>query len=131
MLQPETIQDLEREAHFLYVPTNDEELSSLVALLDEITDIVRDNETHPLANLMDVLGTLIEVYENENLPEPEADPLSILKHFMEEFNLRARDLPELGNPGDVTEILSGKRDLNDHQIRQLSERFKVPTSVFL
>jgi len=53
---------------FLVVPTNEAEYNQLVAWLDEMTDIVRDDESHPLANMMDVLGMLIETYEDQHLP---------------------------------------------------------------
>ncbi len=41
----------------------------LVAMLDKLTDEVSEDETHPLASLMDVLSALIENYENANVPE--------------------------------------------------------------
>ena len=41
----------------------------LVELLDRVTDRVGENEDHPLASLMDVLGVLIEKYEDEQVPE--------------------------------------------------------------
>jgi HTH-type transcriptional regulator/antitoxin HigA len=131
MLQPQVIHNFEQTAKFLFVPTNEAEYSQLVELLAEIIDIVRDDESHPLANLMDVLGVLIETYENEHIPEPTSDPISVLKYFMEEYNLRQKDLVELGSQGVVSEILSGKRELNIRQIKALSERFKVPISVFV
>jgi HTH-type transcriptional regulator/antitoxin HigA len=40
-----------------------------VDLLDRITDEVGEGENHPLASLMDVLGVLIEKYEDEHVPE--------------------------------------------------------------
>lgn len=131
MLQPQVLYSFEQTAKFLFVPTNETEYNQLVKLLDEITDIVRDDERHPLANVMDVIGVLIETYEHEHVPEPTSDPISVLKHLMEEYDLKQRDLPELGSQGVVSEILCGKRDLNLRQIKALSERFKVPASVFL
>jgi HTH-type transcriptional regulator/antitoxin HigA len=131
MLQPKIVETLEQTAKFIFVPTNEAEYDQLVALLDEITDIVRDDESHPLANMMDVLGVLIETYENQHIPEPEGDPISVLKYFMEEYDLKQKDLPELGSQGVVSEILTGKRELNLRQIKALSERFNVPVSVFI
>lgn len=131
MLKPQVIHSFEQIAKFLFVPTNENEYNQLVELLDEMTNIVRDNESHPLANLMDVLGVLIETYENEHVPEPASDPVSVLKYFMEEYDLKQKDLPELGSQGIVSEILSGKRELNIRQVKALSERFKVPASVFI
>ena len=65
LLQPQVIQNFEQTARFLYVPAREAEYEQLVELLDEITDLVRDDESHPLVNLMDVLGVLIEKYEAE------------------------------------------------------------------
>jgi len=131
LLQPQVIQNFEQTARFLYVPTREDEYEQLVSLLDEITDIVRDDENHPLANFMDVLGVLIENYEAEHIPAPKSDPISVLKYFMAEYDLKQKDLPELGSQGVVSEILSGKRELNIRQIKALSERFQVSESVFI
>jgi HTH-type transcriptional regulator/antitoxin HigA len=51
------------------VPRTDEDYRELVDLLDRVTDQVGENENHPLASLMDVLGVLIEKYEDEHVPE--------------------------------------------------------------
>ena len=40
-----------------------------VSLLDNLIDEVDENESHPLASLMEVLGVLIEKYEDERVPE--------------------------------------------------------------
>ena len=131
MLQRQMLQNLEQVAPLIFVPTNERECDQLVALLDEITDAVRDDETHPLANLMDVLGTLIETYEDQFIPEPESDPISVLKHFMDEYSLKPKDLAELGTADTVSEILDGSRELDLAQIKALCKRFKVPASVFV
>jgi HTH-type transcriptional regulator / antitoxin HigA len=43
--------------------------NSSVTMLDRLIDEVGEDETHPLASLMDVLSALIENYENANVPE--------------------------------------------------------------
>ena len=131
MLQPQVAETLTQSTEFIFVPTNEAEYDRLVALLDELTDIVRDDETHPLAKMMDVIGVLVEDYEDEHIPEPAGDSISVLKYFMEEYELKQVDLSELGSQGVVSEILNGKRDLNLRQVKALSERFKVPVSVFI
>jgi len=55
--------------HFLYVPHNDAEYGRLVEVLDELIDQVGEDEDHPLASLMEVIGVLIERYEDEHVPE--------------------------------------------------------------
>ena len=50
-------------------PHTEADYRELVELLDRVTDEVGENENHPLASLMDVLGVLIEKYEDEHVPE--------------------------------------------------------------
>lgn len=45
------------------------EYNRTVSMLDALVDEVGEDETHPLASLMDVLSALIENYENANVPE--------------------------------------------------------------
>jgi HTH-type transcriptional regulator/antitoxin HigA len=56
-------------APWLFVPHSEEEYQRLVALLDSLIDRVGEDETHPLASLMEVVGTLIERYEDELVSE--------------------------------------------------------------
>ena len=41
----------------------------LAAVLDDLIDVVGENENHPLASLMEVIGVLIEKFEDEYVPE--------------------------------------------------------------
>ena len=56
-------------ADTLYVPHTEREYENLVALLDSLIDEVGEDEAHPLASLMEVIGVLIEKYEDENVSE--------------------------------------------------------------
>ena len=51
------------------VPYAESEYQRLVAVLDDLIDVVGENENHPLASLMEVIGVLIEKYEEEHVPE--------------------------------------------------------------
>jgi HTH-type transcriptional regulator/antitoxin HigA len=84
-----------------------------------------------IESLIDTLGTLIKDYEDRNIPEPEGDAIGCLKFLMLEHNLKQSDLKELGSQGVVSEILSGKRQLNVRQIKTLSRRFKISPAVFI
>ncbi|MCO5052579.1 MAG: hypothetical protein M9920_09765 [Verrucomicrobiae bacterium] len=53
----------------LRVPHNEREYRQLVKLLDHLVDEVGENEEHPLASLMEVLGVLIEKYEDDAVAE--------------------------------------------------------------
>jgi HTH-type transcriptional regulator/antitoxin HigA len=56
-------------ADTVFVPHTEEEYQRLVALLDGLIDEIGENETHPLASLMEVISILIEKYEDEHVPE--------------------------------------------------------------
>ena len=56
-------------APVVFVPHAEREYQQLVALLDNLIDVVGENENHPLASLMEVIGVLIEKYEDEHVPE--------------------------------------------------------------
>lgn len=56
-------------SHAVRVPQGESDYQELVELLDRVTDQVGGDENHPLASLMEVLGVLIEKYEDENVPE--------------------------------------------------------------
>ena len=51
------------------VPHSAAEYNELVELLDHLIDEVGEDENHPLASLMDVLGVLVEKYEDEHVAE--------------------------------------------------------------
>ena len=53
----------------LFVPYTEAEYEQLVSVLDALLDTIGEDETHPLASLMDVIGVLIEQYEDEHVPE--------------------------------------------------------------
>jgi HTH-type transcriptional regulator/antitoxin HigA len=53
----------------IYVPHSEVESQGLVALLDSMIDEVGEHESHPLASLMEIVGVLIENYEDEHVPE--------------------------------------------------------------
>jgi HTH-type transcriptional regulator / antitoxin HigA len=53
----------------VYVPHTDREYQETVGLLDSLIDQVGEDETHPFASLMEVLGVLIEKYEDDHVPE--------------------------------------------------------------
>ena len=53
----------------VFVPHSEAEYFRLVAVLDRLIDEVGEDESHPLASLMAVVGVLIERYEAEHVPE--------------------------------------------------------------
>jgi HTH-type transcriptional regulator/antitoxin HigA len=61
----------------VFVPHTEADYQRLVALLDELVDEVGNDESQPLASLMEVVGLLIEKYEDDHVPE--LDTSSVLR----------------------------------------------------
>ena len=57
----------------LFVPHSENEYRQLVELLDRLIDEVGEDESHPLASFMEVVGILIEKYEDDHVPALVAD----------------------------------------------------------
>ena len=110
---------------------NEREYNAAVKRLNELLDEIGDNEKHPLYSLLDTLGTLIHAFEEEHYPIPDATGVEVLRFLMDEHGLTQSDLPEVGSQGVVSEILSGKRELNVRQIRSLAQKFGVSSAVFV
>ena len=53
----------------VFVPHAQSEYQRLTEVLDNLIDVVGEDEDHPLASLMEVIGVLIEKYEDEQVPE--------------------------------------------------------------
>ncbi len=113
------------------VPHNKKDYNKLVNLLDSLIDEVGNNENHPLTSLMETIGSLVETYESQYINEIEGNPIDALNTLIEEHGLKQSDLSEIGSQGVISEILSGKRQLNVRQIKILSKRFKVSPAVFI
>ena len=68
-MPPVDVQSWKNVSETVFVPHTEAEYERLVSMLDELIDQVGENESHPLASLMDVLSALIENYENAHVPE--------------------------------------------------------------
>ncbi len=96
-----------------------------------LLDVVNDDETHPLYDLMDILGTLIHAYEESHYPMPDATGIDALKFLMDEHGLAPSDLPEIGDKVVVSDLLAGKRQLSVENIQSLSKRFGLSPATFI
>jgi len=79
----------------------------------------------------ELLTLLIEDFEEKRYRLPRAQPLGALRCLMQQHGLKQKDLADVfGAPSLVSEVLSGKRELNKDHIKRLSARFHVLPEVF-
>jgi len=112
-------------------PKSEEDYDNLVLSLDELLELVGEDESHPLMSLVDIIGDWIEDWDQKHHPMPVASGVDVLRYMMREHGLTQSDLPGVGTQSVVSEILSGKRQLNLRQIRWLAERFGVSVETFI
>ncbi len=103
----------------------------VLAMMDELMDELARDEASPIAGLVELLTERIQAYEAQNHPWPDtATPAQVLRFLMDEHGMKQADLADIGSQGVVSEILSGKRDLNVRQITQLARMFHISPATF-
>jgi len=76
---------------------------------------------------LDILTTLVEVYEEAHYKIEIPDPIEAIKFRMEQESLKQKDLiPSIGSSSRVSEILNKKRKLTLEMIRNLHRDLKIP-----
>lgn len=116
----------------LSVPHTEQEYDRIVSLLNELIALVGEDDSHPLADLMETLAVLIETYDRIHYPSPTISGIEVLSYLMQEHGLKPTDLrDEIGTQDVVSDILNGKRALNVPQIQALAKRFQVSPATFL
>ena len=78
-------------------------------------------------NELELLGLLIEKYEEEHYKIDAPTPIEAIKFRMEQEGLMQKDLiPAFGDKTTVSKILKGTRNLTVENVRQLHQLFKIP-----
>lgn len=107
-------------------------LALIEAILDETRDSPeREDATHPLADLLDLLTAAVHEYEADHHAIPASSPREVLRFLMDQHGLTQSDLLEVGSQSVISEILAGRRALNTRQIAALVQRFRVRADAFI
>jgi HTH-type transcriptional regulator/antitoxin HigA len=81
---------------------------------------------------LEILGILIENYENEKFPIGFPDPIEAIKFRMEQMGYSQTDLANVvGLKSRASEILNRKRKLSLEMIRQIHDKLNIPTEVLI
>lgn len=103
------------------------------AALKEVENLFDATPGTPEADKLDVLVTLIEVYEAKYYPIPEPnDPVEVLEYYMDSRGINRADLiPYLGSKERVSEVFNHKRRLSLDMIRRLHEGLGIPSDLLI
>lgn len=81
---------------------------------------------------LDVLATLVDVYEKEQFPIDSPDPVEAIKFRMEQMGLERKDLePFIGSRARVSEVLNKRRGLSLKMIRALHDELDIPLEALI
>ncbi len=90
------------------------------------------NRTAEQTALYKLLVLLLETYETEHYPIPEASPTELLHHILEASNTCPGDLLGLlGTEEIISEIINGTRAMSKAQAQILADHFKVSPNLFI
>lgn len=102
------------------------------AALSEVERLWGAKSGTPKGDRLDVLATLIEVYEEQHYPIDPPDPIEAIKFRMEQQGLTRKDLEGLiGSRARVAEVMAGKRGLSITMIRRLHTKLGIPAEVLI
>lgn len=105
----------------------EKEYEATLARIEEIFDAEPDT---PAGDELEILSSLVEIYERKNYPVEMPDPIDAIKIRMEDLSLDRKDLePAIGSKGRISEILNRKRPLTLPMIQRLSEKLGLPIEV--
>ena len=81
----------------------------------------------------DVLTGLVQAYEEEHYPIPDASEADVLRHLLDSNNLSQADFARKVDisASTVSSVLKGVRSLTKSQLVKVSSFFRVSPSVFL
>jgi HTH-type transcriptional regulator/antitoxin HigA len=101
------------------------------ATTDTLLDAIGDDESHPLAEVLDYLADRIRVYEEQHVRIPDAEPSEVLRFLMEQHGLKQDDLSDCAPQSRISDFLTGKREISKDVAKKLATRFSVRADLFL
>lgn len=100
--------------------------------LKRVEEIFEAKIDTPEGDELEILGLMVDDYENKHFPIEAPDPIEAIKIRMEDMQLKQVDLiPEIGGKSRVSEVLNRKRRLTVDMIRKLSPRLNLSSDLLI
>ena len=108
---------------------NEAEYETALSRIDELLDAEPGTSE---GDELELLVTLVELYENKAHPIGPPDPIEAIKFRMEQMGLKHKDMvPYFGSRSKVSEVLSRQRPLSLTMMRKLNQGLGIPAEVLL
>ena len=111
----------------------EEENERALAIVESLMEKGERDMTPEEDALLDLLTNLVRDYEAHAYPPREkSKPHEIVVFLLGQRGLAAKDLwPVIGSKGRVSEIVAGKRPVSKEQAKKLAEFFHVGVDLFI
>lgn len=110
---------------------NEEAYDRTVALMNYLLDVVGNNETHALSGLLDLVSELVEDYDTHHYAIEASQPRDVLRYLIEMRGLKQGDLAHIVPQSNLSAILAGKRNISATLAGKLARYFNVSPAVFV
>ncbi len=102
------------------------------AALARIDELMNADPGTAEGDELELLVTLVEMYEEKTHPIDLPDPIDAIKFRMDQMEMKPKDLiPFIGSRSKVSEVLSRQRSLSITMMRKLHEGLGIPAEVLL
>ena len=86
----------------------------------------------PEGDELEILSSLVSVYEDIHYPIDAPDPIEAIKHVMEAQEMKPQDMVKfLGSSSKVSEVMNKKRGLSLSMIRKLMHGLHIPADLLV
>jgi HTH-type transcriptional regulator/antitoxin HigA len=100
--------------------------------LTRIEQLMERKPSAIVTDELELLATLVELYEEKTFPMGHVHPVDAIRFRMEQQELKQKDLiAYMGSKSKVSEVLAGKRPLSLSMIRKLHEGLEIPLDILL
>ena len=106
---------------------SEDDYRHVCAMVEALLEEIGDDESHPLADVLDFLSDQIKAYEDEHYPIPHAEPREVLRFLMDQHGLKQEDLADCAPQSRISDILNGKRPVSKAIAKKLAS---VPVCLF-
>jgi HTH-type transcriptional regulator / antitoxin HigA len=107
------------------------EYQRLLGIVKDLMDIPNEVMSEEEGRLLELLGMVVEEYEDRVHPLPKVESHAMLRYLLDEKQMKPSDLQHILPRSRVSEVLSGKRSISKTQAKQLAELFHTSVGLYI
>ena len=107
------------------------EYDRTVALMNTLLDVVGDDESHPMAGLLELVSDIVSGYDEDHYAIEALEPKEVLRYLLESKKLNQQDLAGIVPQSNLSAILAGKRKISASLAGKLAKFFSVSPAAFI